>query len=65
MPRVAHGDEHHVVVIAEVPLRPVRRVEHKTDLRRQRGVKKKKKKSAMKFCTLAVLPPRTSFPAGW
>lgn len=42
VPRVAHGDEHHVVVIAEVPLRPVRRVKHKTNLRRQRGAKKKK-----------------------
>lgn len=33
MPGVTHGDEHHVAVIAEVPLWSVRRVEDETDLR--------------------------------
>lgn len=45
MPGVTHGDEHHVAVIAEVPLWSMRRVEHETDLssweeggRQSRGV---------------------------
>lgn len=37
VPGVAHGDEHHVAVVAQVPLWPVRRVEHETNLRVRGG----------------------------
>lgn len=37
VPGETHGDEHHVAVIAEVPLWSVRRVEDETDLRNRGG----------------------------
>lgn len=37
MPGVTHGDEHHVAVVTEVPLRTVRGVKHETDLSWEEG----------------------------
>lgn len=36
VPRVTHGDEHHIVMILKVPLRAMGRVQHKTNLRPKR-----------------------------
>lgn len=46
VPRVTHGDEHHIVVIFKVPLRAMRRVQHKTNLRHKRGRNVRKDQAA-------------------
>ena len=37
VPRVAHGDEHHVVMVLQVPLGAVGRIQHETNLKPKRG----------------------------
>lgn len=64
VPRVTHGDEHHVVMILEVPLRTTRRIQHKTDLEQEH---REPSQSALRPAAqpLWALPARTSFPAAW